>query len=188
MFLDKDIKSGNIEVIEVTLEVDELKRVLNSEHLLGIQLGRYILPIDVIQEMRNTIIEGQTKDTEIAFDLCADKNNVIKAKNKISWEETYIITMGVCPKGETVIGSFHTHSHVQQKVDPSAADLLKTYRGIECIGASEEIKCFLRHNFNENDLIYLQNVEKLYPTEDETRLAEERAEFVEKYFDFVTLI
>ena len=57
-----------------------------------------------------------------------------------------------------------------------------------CIGASKEIKCYLRHNFNENDFIYLQNVEKLYPAEDEARLAEERAEFAEKYFYFVTLI
>lgn len=187
-FLDKDIKSGNLEVIDIPLEVEEFEKMLESEHLPGLKLGQYVLPIQVIREMRNTIKEGQTKGIEMAFDLCADEKNVIKTIHKVSWEETSVMAIGVCPKGRPAIGAFHTHSHVQQKVVPSVSDILGTYKMIECIGASEEIKCFLRHNFNEDDFKYLEKINKLYPREDEERLADEIAELTEKYFDFITLI
>lgn len=188
-FLDRNIKSGNIGIIEIPLEVDELKKALDSEYLPGIQLGKYILSINVIQEMKDAIIKGEEEGAEIAFDLCAGKDNFIKARNKIHWEETYVMTRGQCAKGETFTGTFHTHSHLQQKVNPSVADLLSAYRGIECIGAREEIKCFLILNFNENDRKYLENVQKTYPINDELlRLNEERTEFMEKYFEVVTLI
>jgi hypothetical protein len=186
-FLDRDIRSGNMEVISIPLDIDKLKR-LELGPLPGFQLGQYIVPINVVQRMIDTIIEGEESGVEIAFDLCANKNNFIRSANKISWEEArYVVPASQCANNEILAGTFHTHSHAQLKVDPSAADLLLTFEKAQCIGARSEIKCFVRHNFNENDYKYLKSI--VDNIRDEVlKLDAERLEFLEKYFEFVQLI
>jgi hypothetical protein len=187
-FLDRDIRSGNMEVIDIPLDIDKLKKYLELVNLPGIRLGQYILPINVVQRMKDIIIEGEESGTEIAYDLCADKNNVIKATNKIRWEEArYVVPVAQCGINETLVGSFHTHSHAELKVDPSLPDLLSTFGKLMCIGARTEIKCFLRHNFNEGDREYLKSLINIIPDEF-LKLDKERSEFLEKYFEFIKLI
>lgn len=197
-FLETKIKSGDMHIVEISLDIEDIEMALEIAELPGIilpinpriPLGQFILPINVIQKMKDLIIESEKIGKEMGFDLCVNSDNMIIVRNECIGDENCAATERKCKIGEIFIGIFHTHSHRAKMVKISLSDLITIYRdGIGCIGAREEMKCFLRYDFNKNEYEFLENLyadtELINKEIDKT--SKEKIEFGKKHFEEVIL-
>ncbi len=114
---------------------------------MSIKLNSFTLPDSVIQKMKRYTIDSKTKNIEIGFNLCSDKQNhllVLHDEKPCSGSECTLDIPKGCNSGKHV-GLFHTHVSASSK--PSIQDILNAYYfGINCIGSVDErnIKCYVR--------------------------------------------
>ncbi len=177
----KQIQS-HVDILELSLsDIESLK----SENISSIPFqspkGQYVLPIDVLEKMKEYIEKGNNIGIELGFELHVS-NSVIIAKNECIGEEYCIRHEFESKSGEIIIGGFHVHPH-SKKVQPSIPDLrLVIYGpGIECIGTEKEIKCFIKRKEFDKSLIELVNDGELL-MEYKERVRKRKEEFAVKYF------
>ncbi len=131
------------------------------------KLNSFILPDDIIKDMKDRIKNTRKLGIELGFALCIDKNpNINHDKNpninhdinhNINHNKKIItkgsectgekcsIKAGVCNKNQLQIGNYHTHP----RTDPtmSITDMVTgCSESVQCIGSarSNSIVCFIR--------------------------------------------
>jgi hypothetical protein len=174
---------SHVDILELPLTEVE---VLKGENIFGIPLkshiGQYVLPIDVIEKMKEFVEKGNNIGIEVGFELHAS-NNMIISKNECVGEEYCIKHEFESKPEETIVGGFHVHPH-SKKVLSSISDLrLVVYGpGVECIGTEKEIKCFIRRKeFDKSLEKLIGDGELLMEEKERTRKIKE--EFALKYFN-----
>lgn len=110
---------------------------------MATKLNSFTIPDSTIREMEH--LSGRTFITgnEHGFNLCIDKDRIIKSGNECEGEKCSMdISEFTCKEDERNVGIFHTHD---KSSFPSMADLLVGYFvGINCIGSPEDVKCYSR--------------------------------------------
>lgn len=174
---------SHMDILELQLTDTELLKIENISSIpLKSPMGQYVLPIGIIEKMKEFIEKGNNIGIEIGFELHVS-NSIIIAKNECIGEEYCIRHEFESKSEEIIIGGFHVHPH-SKKVKPSIPDLrLVVYGpGIECIGTEKEIKCFIRRKEFDKSLIELVNDGELL-MEDKEIVRKRKEEFAVKYFE-----
>lgn len=126
------------------------------------QINLFILPDDIIKDMRNKIKETRKIKVELGFSLC-NSNNIISKGSECTGTKCSIKT-GICPTNQEYIGNYHTHP--AEAPTMSIIDMMTgCEEDIECIGSVpfNKIRCFTRKT-NKS-----QCFNEISPFEDEER-------------------
>lgn len=110
------------------------------------QLNSFVLPDDVIKDMKGKIKETHKVRMELGFGLCKDKDSNIIKKGTECIGTKCGIKVGKClEEGQVHIGDYHTHprSHPTMSITDMVTGCLDD---IECVGSVpfRNIKCFVR--------------------------------------------
>ena len=107
------------------------------------KLNSFTIADDTIRAMEH--LSGLTFVTrsEHGFNLCLDRDNIIRPGNVCKGEKCSIdVSEFNCKENERTVGIFHTHD---EQSNPSMSDLSVGYLvGISCIGNPKDIKCYSR--------------------------------------------
>lgn len=129
------------------------------------QINSFILPDNIIKDMKDKIKETKKLKTELGFALCTDKDNQRDNQNynpqtiKTIKKGTECvgtkcsIKVGKCKEEQKYIGNYHTHPRTHPTM--SITDMVTgCSEEIECIGSApfNTIRCFTRKT-NEYDCI-----------------------------------
>lgn len=115
------------------------------------RVNSFIIPDDIIKDMKDKIKETRKLKTEVGFALCTDKNNYQKDDHQIIIKGTECvgtkcsIKTGQCREDQTNIGNYHTHPSSYPTM--SITDMVTgCSEKIECIGSVpfNTIRCFIR--------------------------------------------
>ena len=157
------------------------------------KLNSFIIPDEVVKEMRIKLREGLLNDIELGFSLCRDQNsNIVKVGEQCIGGECSIITPSTCKGNDIYVGAYHTHPNESSR--PSSQDIPVIYnknRGFACIGGfegyKEEIKCYTRSTPKDIEAIY-RFKDKLAHTIDRTEERKEIDKFVKDNFRVIDII
>jgi hypothetical protein len=107
------------------------------------KLNSFTIPDGTIREMEHLSDLTFVTGNEHGFNLCIDKDRIVKPGNICEGENCSMNISGLtCKENEKNIGIFHTHDKSSY---PSMSDLSVGYLvGINCIGSPKEIKCYSR--------------------------------------------
>lgn len=110
------------------------------------QLNSFVLPDDIIRNMKDKIKETKKVKVELGFALCKDKDsNIIKKGTECTGTKCRI-KVGKCLEEDQVhIGDYHTHPRAHSTM--SISDMITGCSDdIECIGSVpfNNMKCFVR--------------------------------------------
>lgn len=110
------------------------------------QLNSFVLPDNVIKDMKGKIKETKKVRVELGFGLCKDKDsNVIKKGTECTGTKCRIKVGQCLGEGQASIGDYHTHprAHATMSISDMVTGCLDD---IECIGSApfNNIKCFIR--------------------------------------------
>lgn len=130
------------------------------------KINSFILPENITKLMREQLENSNKTDVEFGFTMCANRYNIIEAKNiKKGIEhgkgQTGIFIEASCPSRFKSIGTYHTHPDAISR--GSAGDLLNTCdKKTNCIGGGEDnkIKCYTKK----------ENIDKIDCTKEFTEL------------------
>lgn len=118
---------------------------INSYNFRNDTIESYNFLSETIERMKH--LSKSTKNNELGFNLCSDKNNDVRAKHECEGSECEFKSThpGQCDRDEKFIGTFHTHPR-HDNVDPSAGDLYNVQtQGVGCIGISNgKVKCYTK--------------------------------------------
>lgn len=119
------------------------------------QIGSFILPDNIISDMKNKIRETKKLKIELGFALCAgkgfnkdnkyNKHNETIVKGSECTGTKCSIKEGVCREGNIQIGNYHTHPRADATM--SITDMVTgCSENVQCIGSSRlnNITCFIR--------------------------------------------
>lgn len=109
------------------------------------QIGSFILPDNIISNMKDKIKETKKLKIELGFALCIDKSSNIITKGPECTGTRCSIKAGVCKEGHTQIGNYHTHPRTDATM--SITDMVTgCSENIQCIGSSRlnNVVCFSR--------------------------------------------
>lgn len=109
------------------------------------KINAYTLPENVINLMKEQLENSHKTNLEFGFMMCANKDNIIEAKNITRRTEKEVFIERGCPSGFKPIGTYHTHPSEISRASPG--DLLNTCDHIaDCIGGGTDnkIKCYVR--------------------------------------------
>ena len=142
------------------------------------QINSFILPDDIIKDMKNKIKDTRKLKTEIGFALCIDKDNHQKdnyliVKGTECTGTKCSIKTGRCKEDQINIGNYHTHPRSLPTM--SITDMVTgCSEKIECIGSApfNTIRCFTRKT-NES-----QCLEEIGPFEAEEHKILEKGEYI----------
>lgn len=129
------------------------------------KLNSFLLPDNVILEMKRRMKYSKRKDIEVAFNLCAENGN-LHDEYPCCGTKCNVGTISKCDRGKFV-GDFHTH--VDGTSEPSLIDLAGAYyHGIMCIGNAKkkDIKCYIRKDKSPKikELEDIVPAETIYPS------------------------
>ncbi len=100
------------------------------------KINTFTLPENVIRLMKEQLIHSHKSNVEFGFAMCANKENIIEAKNIVKRTEKEIFIEDKCPSGFKSVGTYHTHPDTISRAN--AGDLLNTCLHIaDCIGGTE---------------------------------------------------
>ena len=143
---------------------------------MSIKLNSFILPDNVIKKMKETLIDSQSKEAELALSLCKKLgSNILKVGEQCTGWECSVSLPEKCEEKDYVhILAYHTHFNESSR--PSSQDLPIIYkRGLACIGGisengtrKEEIKCYM--------LTKPRDIEKMYSFKDKLVFIRDRME------------
>lgn len=121
------------------------------------QINSFILPDNIMKDMKDKIRETKKSKTELGFALCIEKDNQINDQKDNSQAIKTIkkgtecigtkcsIKVGKCREDQTYIGNYHTHPRAHPTM--SITDMVTgCSEEIECIGSApfNTIRCFTR--------------------------------------------
>jgi hypothetical protein len=109
------------------------------------QIGSFILPDNIISNMKNKIKETKKLKIELGFPLCTEKDSNIIVKGPECIGSRCSIKEGVCREGHTHIGNYHTHPRTDATM--SITDMVTgCSENIQCIGSVKlnNVVCFSR--------------------------------------------
>ncbi len=123
------------------------------------QLNSFILPENIIKNMKDNIKETKKTKTELGFALCTDKDNLHDQKDDSRTIKTIktikkgtecvgtkcSIKVGKCKEDQIYVGNYHTHPRTHPTM--SITDMVTgCSEKIECIGSVpfNNIRCFIR--------------------------------------------
>lgn len=113
------------------------------------QIGSFILPDNVVKNMKEKIQETKKLKIELGFALCTEKDsnedrNIVTKGSECAGTKCSI-KAGVCKEGHIQIGDYHTHPRAAATM--SITDMVTgCSEKIECIGSArfDNIVCFSR--------------------------------------------
>ncbi len=129
----------------------------NSKMSSSKQVNSFVLPDDIIKNMKDKIKETKKSKIEFGFALCTDKDNQINNQKdndrttKIIKKGTECvgtkcsIKVGKCKEDQIYVGNYHTHPRAHPTM--SITDMVTgCSEHIECIGSApfNTIRCFTR--------------------------------------------
>jgi hypothetical protein len=126
-------------------------------------LRSFILPDEIIKDMKDKIKETRKLKIELGFALCTNKNSSVIVKGTECVGTKCSVKKGICSSDQTYIGNFHTH---QTYPTMSLLDMISACEEeINCIGSTpfNRISCFRRKTEKDkcfNDIIPLESLEK----------------------------
>ena len=142
------------------------------------QVNSFILPDNIIKDMKDKIKETKKLKTEFGFALCINKDNHHhKNNNQIITKGTECvgtrcsIKTGICKEDQINIGNYHTHPRSLPTM--SITDMITgCSEQIECIGSApfNTIRCFARKTEES------QCIEEIGPFETEEHVILEKGE------------
>ena len=121
---------------------------INFPHIISNKmiLDSFILPIEVLNKMKDSIELSLSMNKEIGFNLCLNQNKLINDSQQIGTKDE-ILTIRNCTKGK-YIGKFHTHPPIGGgNSDLSFFDIANIYYdGFGCVGGTLDglIYCYIR--------------------------------------------
>jgi hypothetical protein len=150
------------------------------------QIDSFILPDNIISNMKDKIKDTKKSKIELGFALCADKDNQIYSQKDNS-QSNYrtikkgtdcvgtkcSIKVGKCKEDQTYIGNYHTHPSTYPTM--SMTDMVTgCSEDIECIGSVpfNTIRCFTRKTSE------FQCIEDIGPFEAEEHMILEKGEYI----------
>lgn len=97
--------------------------------------------------MKEQLEESRKSKLELGFVMCANKDNIIEAKNITKGSERIVTVKYRCPTGFKSIGTYHIHPNEISRASPE--DLLNSCGPniiASCIGGVKDnkIKCYIR--------------------------------------------
>ncbi len=109
------------------------------------QINSFILPNNIISNMKDKIKETKKSKIELGFSLCIEKNSNIITKGSECTGTRCSIRTGICKEDYTKIGDYHTHPRSDATM--SITDMVTgCSEYVQCIGSakSNNIVCFIR--------------------------------------------
>lgn len=109
------------------------------------KINEFVLQDNIINLMRRQLDDSRDHKIESGFTMCANKDNIIEAKNITKRTDKEIFLSYSCPSGFNSVGTYHTHPDAISNASPR--DLLNACGHIgDCIGGSSDnkIKCYIR--------------------------------------------
>jgi hypothetical protein len=109
------------------------------------QIGSFILPENIILDMKDKIKETKKLKIELGFALCTEKDSNIIDKGPECTGTRCSIKEGVCKEGNIQIGNYHTHPRTDATM--SITDMVTgCSENIQCIGSAKlnNVVCFPR--------------------------------------------
>lgn len=109
------------------------------------KVNSFILPDDVIKDMKNKIKYTRKQKIELGFALCKDRDTKTITKGTECVGTKCAIKVGKCPEDKTYLGNYHTHPRSYASM--SIIDMMTgCTEEIECIGSVpyNSIRCFIR--------------------------------------------
>ncbi len=147
------------------------------------QINSFILPDNIISNMKDKIKETKKLKKEVGFALCSTDSNIITKGSNIITKGTECIgtncsiKTGICKNNQTSIGNFHTHprSHPTMSITDMVTGCSEE---IECIGSVpfNTIRCFTRKTDKT------QCLKEISPFEDEEHKILEKGEEIRSIF------
>lgn len=145
------------------------------------QINSFILPDNIISNMKDKIKETKKLKTELGFALCTDKENpkdnfqTIKTikKGTDCVGTKCSIRVGKCKEDQVYIGNYHTHPSTYPTM--SITDMVTgCLEEIECIGSApfNTIRCFTRKTSKS------QCMEEISPFKSEEHRILERSGYI----------
>jgi hypothetical protein len=155
------------------------------------KLNSYILPDDVIEEMKNKMREGFSDEIEFGFSLCRNQNsNILKIGEMCTGSSCSVTIPPKCKGNDIYAGAFHTHPYESSR--PSSGDVPIFYEsGLGCIGGiennKEEINCYTRKSPKDIEVSFLFKNKLTFIT-DRIERRKEIDNFVKKNFKITKII
>lgn len=109
------------------------------------QVNSFILPDNIIKDMKDKIKETRNKKIELGFSICTEKDSNIVVKGSECIGTKCSIKVGKCKKDQKYIGNYHTHPRGPASL--SITDMIVgCSEDIECVGSGRfgSIRCFTR--------------------------------------------
>lgn len=109
------------------------------------QVNSFILPDDIIKEMKDKIKDTKKRKIELGFSLCTERDSNVLIKGSECIGTQCSIKVGKCKEEQKYIGNYHTHPRGPASL--SIADMITgCSEDIECVGAARfnNIRCFTR--------------------------------------------
>ncbi len=109
------------------------------------QVGTFILPDNIIEDMKDKIKYTRKLKIELGFSLCSEKDSSIIIKGSGCTGNRCSIRPGECREGQDKIGDYHTHPVTESTM--SISDMIEgCSQKMECIGSAKfgNIVCFVR--------------------------------------------
>lgn len=135
---------------------------------MPIQINSFILPDNIIKDMKDKIKETKKIKKELGFALCT-KNNIIEKGSECVGTQC-IIKVGKCRENQIYVGNYHTHP-----IGPASLSIADMATGcledIECVGSApfKNIRCFTRKTDKS------QCYNEIIPYEEEERKIAEKS-------------
>lgn len=109
------------------------------------QINSFIIPNDIISNMKDKIKITKKLKTELGFALCTEKDSNIITKGSECTGTRCSISAGICKENQIQIGDYHTHPRTAATM--SITDMVTGCSvDIECIGSARynNTICFVR--------------------------------------------
>lgn len=108
-------------------------------------INSFVLPDNVIKNMKDKITETKKAKIELGFSLCSHKDSHQIEKGTECTGKKCSIKIGMCPEDKIHIGNYHTHPRTAATM--SITDIIAgCSESMECIGSARfnNIVCFVR--------------------------------------------
>jgi hypothetical protein len=136
------------------------------------QIGSFILPDNIVSNMKNKINETKKLKIELGFALCTDKDSNIIANGPECTGTNCSIKAGTCKEGDIQIGNYHTHPRGDATM--SITDMVT--------GCSESVQCIGSVRLN-NIVCFHRKTEESQCLKDISPFEDEEHEILENYSD-----
>lgn len=119
---------------------------IKAKKIMTIKLNSFELHDNVINKMKDLLIESNKRNIELGFGFCKPQNrNIIVDRGSCVGTACEVEIKELCKIRESIAGTYHTHPGA--KAFLTAADnMTACYEDISCVGGTldNEIKCFTR--------------------------------------------